>query len=51
MELPEIGPHGTKKLLFWRTIAANARLIDNLEPDGGKHLTVKDFPFGGRSGT
>ena len=48
LEFSEVGPHSAKKLLFWRTITANARLINHLEPGGGKHLAVENFPFGGR---
>ena len=51
LEFLEVGPHSAKKLLFWRTVTANARLTDNLKPGGGKHLAVKDFPFGGRPRT
>ena len=49
LELPKAGAHGLEKPLLLRTVATGARLVNNLEPGGGKHLAVKDFSFGGRS--
>ena len=50
LEFLKVGTHGLEKLLLLGTAVAGARFVDNLEPDGGEGLIVKNLPFGWRSG-